>query len=141
MTRETLEQYYDLQVQLNEARELRQTLEARSMSHAQLTGMPRGSPNYDKLAILATELADCDAEIQRITQELETIREQVDQFIDAIPQLRIKRICRYRLQYGLPWKEVAANLGKYETDQNTRNTFYRYMNKYLKQPQQRPPCP
>lgn len=66
------------------------------------------------------KLADQDQRLLELLQE-------VEEYVSAIPDSRIRRIFRYRYVDGLTWKQVAHRMGRYHTADSCRMAHDRYL--------------
>lgn len=127
MTLEKLNAHARLHQQLDEARELRASLEAAAGPGAQaLTGMPH-TPGYrDKLGDLAAEIADVSTDIERLEARIAQQEAEISAFIQTINDSHTRTVFRLRFLRGLGWGEVAAVVGGRNTASSVRSTCNRY---------------
>ena len=98
MTLQELSQYYKMQEQLRQYKEILVSLESRACPGAQaITGMPHSPGVQDRVGNLAIE------------------------------NTYIRMIFRFRFLHGLTWKEVASVIGGQNSASSVKNTCYRYL--------------
>lgn len=73
----------------------------------------RGVMNDDRL----------QARRRTLIGKLREREEEIEQFIEALPHSRERRIARYRVFDGLSWKEIAAKMGYKYSETNVRRIF------------------
>lgn len=128
MTLEELNALFDLRAELEELTEIRRSLmDAATKTTTKLTGMPHGSGATDKLGGLASEIADFDRQIERVSTEIAEKEAVVSAWIDTIPKAKVQLVFRLRFLRGLQWKEIAAVVGTYATESIVKHTVYQFL--------------
>lgn len=91
--------------------------------------MPKGRGGVNRRTeVYAAKLADLDAEIHK--KELAILREEiwVQQFINTVPDARLRLIIRHRVIDGLTWPKVAQAIGlRVETPDGVKATYLRFV--------------
>lgn len=129
MTLRELENYRKSIQDLREVNELLMELRGRATPGSPaLDGMPHGTGTSDKVGRLAIAIADLEATIPVYEDRIRVQSEDVNEFIDSIPDAKTRIIFRLRFQNALSWKDVAATCGRWETEASVRSRCYRYMN-------------
>ena len=122
-----LNDHCDLVQDLNEAKELYATTEAKALGAQVLTGMPHGTGVSDKAGALAAALADISAQIAYLEKKKMETEPQVKAFVNSIERPTLRQIFRYRYLYGLTWPEIAEILGPGTTADSVRMRCERYL--------------
>lgn len=129
MTLETLNRHFDLLTQRDKARGIVDALRLAACPGAQkLDGMPRSSGVSDKVGDLAVEIADLDAQIESINEEIRASEIEISSYIQSIDDVQARVIFSLRFLRGLPWKDVATAIGGHNTEHSVRMICYRYLN-------------
>lgn len=99
-----------------------------------MDGMPRGRGGVNRRTeVYAAKLVDFDKEIHK--KDMAIIREEikVQQFINTVPDARLRLILRHRVVDGMSWKQVAQAIGlRVETPDGVKATFLRFMREQSK---------
>lgn len=128
MTLQQLNDHYDLLLRRRRAIEVRDALLCAACPGAQrLTGMPHSSGSSDMVGGLAIEIAEIDANLQRIEEQIKAGEKAIEEWLSGIDDTRVKIILRLRYVRGFQWKEIAGTVGHYQTDGSIRNIAYRYL--------------
>lgn len=128
MTLQELTAHQRLREQLEEEKEILQSLRDRAYPGAQnLSGMPHGSDVRDKVGDLAIEIADMEDDIRRLNQKIKQQEIAVLFYIEQIEDARLRTIFRLRFIRGLTWKEVGAMLGGRNNEACVKASCYRYL--------------
>ena len=155
MTRDVLDQYYDLKKEIKELRSKIERLEYKIPKlEKQISDIEAGETVMDKVrgglggiqsftieGIPVREYHDKQMElnikrrllIDRIemlnTLELESLRmvNEVETFINDIQDSHTRRIIRLRIVEGMTWNEVADSIGGGNTEDSVKKTYYRYV--------------
>lgn len=129
MTLQDLNEYLELRETLARDQELLGNLKSAAGPRASsISGMPHGAGIRDRVGDLAIEIADMQDDIEAIQRKVDEITGTVQQFICDIPDAQIRLIFRLRFMRGLSWKEVAATVGMYKTENSVRKITYEYIN-------------
>lgn len=94
-----------------------------------LTGMPHASGAHDKIGEGVPELVDKKNQKQEELRKMEIERDRIQEFIDAVPDLKIRLLMQYRFIDLMTWQEVADEAG----GRNSENSVQIAIRRYLKQ--------
>lgn len=131
MTLELLNQLRPLEVLIERERErLEELRDAAGISSPRLDGMPRKPGVSDKVGSLVPAIIDQESEIMQNLQLYTQKKREIEQFINEIPQFRIRLIYQLYYRDGLNWQEVSDKLGGKETEYSVKNAAYRYLRSY-----------
>ena len=90
-------------------------LECKSLVKGQeITDMPFGSGNSDKVADLAIEIADTKAVIRGMLAEIQIQRRKIIDYIESIDDSLLRQIMFLRNVSCMNWNQVARELGSTE---------------------------
>lgn len=129
MTLSELNQHLELIEKKEKATEMLQSLrEAACPGAAALTGMPHATGVKDKVGDLAVEIADMDARIEYLDEEIGKSEKSILPWIATIPDDQTRLIFRLRFLRGLAWKEVAVVVGGRNSEDSVKMACYRYLN-------------
>ena len=92
-----------------------------------LTDMPRAQGAYDRIGDIVPRIADQTAEIEEKLEEYMILRNKILEFIERIPNARIKLIIRLRFISQMRWEEIADFIGGNETGESARKAVERYL--------------
>lgn len=143
MTREKLEQYSDLQKEIEEVKErIKRTekeimqIEEEGTVKDKVTGGMGGLQSfqiegfpYPRLSQKKTLLYSRKATLASLEYEVSETLNQVESFIASIEDSRMRRIITLRYVENLPWFKVADKLGGGNTEDGVRMAFNRFMEK------------
>jgi len=130
MTLEELNKHFELRGRLEKAQQMLAALREAACPGAQvLTGMPHTPGIKDKVGDLAAEIADMDARISFLEDEIERTKQTIIAFIETIEDDQARLIFRLRFIRGLAWKEVAVVVGGRNTEESVKMVCYRYLGK------------
>lgn len=139
MTRQDLENYIYLQGEIEDLR--LEVANLKSKSAQIVSDTVQGSSNEYPFTQHPISIRGCDASARekyeqkktllynRIT-ELEQKKAEISQWIDSVPQVRMRRLLRYRYIDRLKWSGIAARLG-YTTENSARMAHNNFLNKML----------
>lgn len=139
MTRQDLENYIYLQGEIEDLR--LEVANLKTKSAQVVSDTVQGSSNEYPFTQHPISIRGCDVSVRekyeqkktllynRIT-ELEQKKAEISQWIDSIPQVRMRRLMRYRYIDGLKWYGIAARLG-YTTENSARMAHNIFLNKML----------
>ena len=132
MTLVELNRYFDLVSNLARTNELLENLRAAAYPGGQvLTGMPHAPGVKDKIGDLAVEIADLETRMEYIEDEIKSQKSIVENFVQTIDDSYMRTLFRLRFERGLSWKEVAFVLGGGNSEENAKNSCYRYLKKIV----------
>ncbi len=126
---EKLNDHFDKVQNLNEAKELYATTEAKMLGAQALTGMPHGTGVSDKAGALAAALADISAQIAILKNKVKETEPFVEAYVNSIDRPTLRLIFRYHYLYGLSWTEIADILGPGTSAESVRMRCDRYLKK------------
>lgn len=130
MTLKELSQLYHLTREIEMDRRRLEELEAKAEPGAQrLTGMPHSPSPSNKLEDCAIEIAALRGIIQAKLQQCVHERIRLECYISGIEDSLIRQILTYRFIDGLPWAQVAANIGTGYTAASVRQIARRFIRK------------
>lgn len=128
MTLEELNAFFALQTELERLHRLRAELMAAATRKTTRTdGMLHANGISDKTGTFAAELADLDADIDRLTARISAEAVMVEYWISTVREPEIRLIFRLRYLRGLMWKEIAGILGINYSYESVRALAYRYL--------------
>lgn len=128
MTLDELNAFFALQTELERLHRLRaELMAAATRKTTRMDGMPHTNGISDKTGTFAAELADLDADIDRLTVRIDTEAVAVEAWIGSIREPEIRLIFRLRYLRGLMWKEIAGILGVNYSYESVRTLAYRYL--------------
>ena len=129
MTKKELSQLYRLNREVENERKRLAELEtmATKCTAGEITGLPKGSGNADKVARYAAEIADLkgiiESNIQRCYYELN----RLNRYINSIDDSFIRQILTYRYISGYTWNQVAAHIDANLTGEACRKAHDRFL--------------
>lgn len=128
MTLKELSQLYHLNLEIEMDRQRLQELEAKTLPGAQvITGMPHASGITDKVGQYAAEIADLRGIIEAKHKQCVYERNRLERYIAGIDNSLLRQVFTYRFVNGLPWEQVAANIGGGNTGDGVRMMCSRYI--------------
>lgn len=128
MTKQKLDEHLHLLQELQEAREVLESLEAASLPKgSRLDGMPHTPGPGDPVGRLAAEIADMRATVNQIANEVSISQRPIEEYINTITDSYTRMIFRLRYIHGMAWKEVAGTVGGRNTQEGVKAVCYRYM--------------
>lgn len=60
---------------------------------------------------------------------LQAQKEEIERFIQSLPNSKLRRIVDYRVVKGMSWEQVAAKMGHRETAWGVKSRYYRIFEK------------
>lgn len=130
MTLKELSQLYYLNREIEMDKRRLDELETKIEPKGQkITGMPRAKQIGDKVGDYAAEIADLRGIIEEKCKLCMYERGKLERYISAIDDSLIRQIMTYRFINGLPWEQVAANIGGGNTAASVKMMCYRYLRK------------
>ena len=128
MTLKELNRHFVLRERLVRAKDMLVSLRAAACPGAQiLTGMPHAPGVSDKVGDLAVEIADLEASIKFLQEEIGGEEAKIVAFISGIEDDQVRMIFRLRFIRCLTWGEVAAVIGGRNTENSVQKICYRYL--------------
>lgn len=128
MTLQELNAHWKLKQQLAESEEILFSLHQSASPKSQvLTGLPHAPGIKDTVGELAAEIVEIERDIERMRCKIAASEQKIACFISSIDDPNTRVIFRLRYLHGLTWKEVAAVLGRFQTEASVKSTCYRYM--------------
>ncbi|MCD8323183.1 MAG: hypothetical protein LUC89_09920 [Oscillospiraceae bacterium] len=128
MTLAELNEHLALVQKLERAKELYKAMSGRAYPGSpSLDGMPRGTEVSDRVGALAAELADISTDIAALEREVNGSAQKVQAYINGIENAYIRVLFQLRFLRGYAWKEVAATVGGYTTEEAVKMVCYRYL--------------
>lgn len=128
MTIQDLQQLRPLQGLIERETERLEELRSTAELHGvRLDGMPRAPGAKDRLGGLVAEIIDQESEISENLQLYRRKKQEIEDFINHVPNMRLRLICQLRFVDGLSWIEIADRIGGNETEYSVKNCAYRYI--------------
>lgn len=104
--------------------ELREAADVRSPA---LTDMPKAPGAKDKIGTIVPRIIDQAEEISANIRRYDAMRKRLTDYINALPNARIKLIMIKRFIHQKTWQEVADEIGGKETEYSVKSACYRYI--------------
>lgn len=92
-----------------------------------LSAMPKTPGAVDKLGKLVPAIADKRAEVEKKVAAYRELKERLTDFIDHVPNARIRLIFQLRFLDQMTWQDVAEYIGGKETEYSVKHACYRYL--------------
>ena len=128
MTVQELQQLFYLNKLIEHERErLEELRSALSLQSPVLTDMPKAPGAKDKIGTIVPDIIDQEAEIEKNLQAYMEARDKLTEYINRVPNARIKTILILRFIDQKPWQEVAEVIGGRETEYSVKQACYRYV--------------
>lgn len=128
MTVQELQQLFYLNKLIEHERErLEELRSALSLQSPVLTDMPKAPGAKDKIGTIVPSIIDQEAEIEKNLQAYMEARDKLTEYINRVPNARIKTILILRFIDQMPWQEVAEAIGGRETEYSVKQACYRYV--------------
>lgn len=128
ITRQVLQDYYDLRKRLEEEESMLAALRASAAPGAQnLDGMPHSHEPTDKVGRLVGQIIDMEERIERTRAKIAALEADVTEYIRGIEDSRTALILQLRLVQAMPWKTVADCLGGRNTEEGVKSVYYRFL--------------
>ena len=128
MTVQELQQLFYLNQLIEHERErLEELRSALSLQSPVLTDMPKAPGAKDKIGAIVPDIIDQEAEIEKNLQAYMAARDKLTEYINRVPNARIKTILILRFIDQKPWQEVAEVIGGRETEYSVKQACYRYV--------------
>lgn len=131
MTKKELSQLYWLNREIEQDKKRLAELEtsATNCTTGEITGMPHGTGNMDKLGNYAAEIADLKALIELNIQKCWYELNRLNRYIQSVEDSFMRQILTYRYVNGLSWDQVAFNIGGRNTGDGVRKAHNRFLEK------------
>ena len=104
--------------------DLRSSLGLRSPA---LTDMPKAPGAKDRIGDIVPDIVDQEEEIEKNLRAYTEARNRLTEYINRVPNARIKTILILRFIDQKPWQEVAEVIGGRETEYSVKQACYRYV--------------
>ena len=104
--------------------DLRESADIRS---PELTDMPKAPGAKDKIGAIVPRIVDQAEEIAENIRRYDAMRKRLIDYINALPNARIKLIMILRFIQQKTWQEVADIIGGKETEYSVKSACYRYI--------------
>lgn len=128
MTLKELSQLYYLNREIEMDKRRLEELEAKVQPGGQvITGMPHAPGVTDKIGDLVPEIADLRGIIEAKHKQCLYERSRLERYISGIGDSLLRQIFTYRFINGLPWEQVAACVGGWNTAETVRQAARRYL--------------
>lgn len=127
MTLQELNGHLDMVLQLLEAKEGLNNLQAKILGAQQYDGMPHSHEASRKTEQLAASLEMQSDDVRRLERIVARSEVEVKVFIDGIADSRTRLIFRLRFLCGCKWEEVASMIGGKNTIDSVKSLCYRYL--------------
>lgn len=130
MTLSELNRKIELTEELQHDTELLESVKARaySVSSPNLSGMPHGSDVVQKTEAFAVEIADLQARLEYLRNEISVQSKLIDEYCSSIPNTKLRLAFRCRYVHCMMWKEVAYMMGNGYTEASVKTMCYDYIN-------------
>lgn len=131
MTLKELSQLYYLNREIEMLKSKIAELEAQAANTANnITGMPKGGGISDKTGRIGTEIAYYKAILDERILLCRFTLIKLNEYISKCDDSFVRLILEYRFINGLPWQQVAANIGMSATEYSVKKAAYRYIKKH-----------
>jgi len=129
MTLSELNRKIELTEELQHDTELLESVKARaySVSSPSLSGMPHGSDVVQKTEAFAVEIADLQARLEYLRNEISAQSKLIDDYCNSIENISLRLIFRYRFVHCMLWKEVAYMMGDGYTETSVQKAAYKFI--------------
>lgn len=128
ITKHDLNQLYylkrEIQHDSERLRELRETLDG--LKAQQLTGMPSGGPEADKMASQIARIEELEQKIQAKRDRLWDERCKDEEFISSQTDSLIRQLLTYRFIDCYSWARISAAIGDKLSPEAARKTLERF---------------
>lgn len=128
MTVQELQQLFYLEKLIRHEQErLEELRSAVDLKSPALTDMPKAPGAKDRIGDIVPSIVDQEVEIERNLQVYTEARNRLMDYINRVPNARIKTILILRFIDQKPWQEVAETIGGRETEYSVKQACYRYV--------------
>lgn len=130
MSKEELSQIYYLNREIKMWQKELERLECQSLLKGQqLSGMPSGGGNIDKVGDLAVKKTDIQLIIEGKLKEIQLQRERIIGYINSIEDSMMRQIVFYRNVSCMSWRQVSVEIGGNNTEDGIRKLYDRFLEK------------
>ena len=130
MSKEELSQIYYLNREIKMWQKELERLECQSLLKGQqLSGMPSGGGNIDKVGGLAVKKTDIQLIIEGKLKEIQLQRERIIGYINSIEDSMMRQIVFYRNVSCMSWRQVAMEIGGDNTEEGIKKIYQRFLKK------------
>ena len=130
MSKEELSQIYYLNREIKMWQKELERLECQSLLKGQqLSGMPSGGGNIDKVGDLAVKKTDIQLIIEGKLKEIQLQRERIIGYINSIEDSMMRQIVFYRNVSCMSWRQVAMEIGGDNTEEGIKKIYQRFLKK------------
>lgn len=116
MTRELLEDYPHICAEL---RELEHEL------HEPISDTVSGSGPDFPYTQHTVSIRGVPPELAALKAKKEAEKAEIEQFIQGLPNSKLRRIVKYRVIHGMSWEQVASRMGHRESVKGIQHRYYR----------------
>ena len=127
MTLQDLNGHLDMVLQLQDARESLENMQAKILGAQQYDGMPHAHEASRKTEQFAALLGQQKEEVQRLEKIVNRSEVEVKAFIGTIDDSKTRLIFRLRFLCGCKWEDVAELMGGRNTEKTVSMACYRYL--------------
>lgn len=120
MTKELLEQYPDI------CRELE---DVERKLHQPVSDTVSGSGNEFPFTQHTITIHGVQPKLIKQRDHLQAQKEEIERFMQNLPNSKLRRIVDYRVVKGMSWEQVAAKMGHRETAWGVKSRYYRIFEK------------
>ena len=108
MTLDELNQFRTLRTLIEHEREKLAELRAATLPHSpRLDGMPHAPGVHDVIGNIVPQVIDLEEEIKANLETYQNEWLRIHQWIETVPDLRVRLICKLRFEDGYSWEGVA----------------------------------
>jgi len=125
MTLQELNENIRLHERLDRAYDMAQSLrEKADLQAPKLDGLPHGSDVADKVGNIAIAIADLDARIRELEDQVEANDDAIRTFANTFPDERLQMAIQMRFISCFTWETTAALLGDWYTENSVKRLVY-----------------
>jgi len=125
MTLQELNENIRLHERLDRAYDMAQSLrEKADLQAPKLDGLPHGSDVADKVGNIAIAIADLDARIRELEDQVEANDDAIRTFANTFPDERLQMAIQMRFISCFTWETTAALLGDRYTENSVKRLVY-----------------
>lgn len=97
------------------------------LSAQNLDGMPRGSGVGRRVEQSALQISEQREDVARMQRAVDRSEPAIREWIESIPDNRLRRIFGLRFLAGYEWRDVALIIGGRNTEDAVKSACYRYL--------------
>lgn len=128
MTLHDLNRHMEICDRLKKTEELLAKLRASAEPQSPaMSDMPHAQGNGDRVAVIATEIADLEAQVRYQLDEKKASESEIRKFTSGISDALTRSVFNLRFVGGMSWKEVADAVGGSNSEGSVRQLCYRYL--------------